>query len=149
MKSPGGLVLGWCALYTLAAPEDHRDRRREEIRSHVWETLDTHGRGLRTRARLTTACLRGAVADLAWCDEVRREAGALPLPAALLIGPSGSTFVGGVLIVLAFALSAIPGPPDAVHGGVPNMAALVALAVVTVSWANRIVAGLIRRRRSR
>lgn len=148
MSSPGGLVLGWCALYTSAAPEDHRDRRREEIRSHVWETLDVHGHGLGTRARLLAACLRGAVADLAWCDEVRREAGALPLPAALLIGPTGATVIGGLLIVGAFLTSLIPGPSDVSGVGLPDVVARVAAAVVGVSWANRGVARLRQRRRS-
>lgn len=150
MSSPGRLVLGWCALYTLAAPEDHRHRRREEIRSHVWETLDAQGHGWRTRARLTAACLRGAWSDLVWCDEVRREAGGVPLPAALLIGPTGSTFIAGVLIVTAYLVTLIHRPDSSeVTSSTPDrVVALVAAAVLAVSWANRAVARFRQRGRS-
>lgn len=52
----------WCVAYTSVAPRDRRERRRGEIRSHLWES---------EQARLSSlavgwAAMRGAGSDLVW-----------------------------------------------------------------------------------
>lgn len=56
------IVWGWCVAYTLVATPASRDRRRGELRSHLWES---------EHARLSDRCvmlaaLRGVVHDLGW-----------------------------------------------------------------------------------
>jgi hypothetical protein len=52
----------WCLAYTTLTPAEARHRRRDEIRSHLWESAQV---GLPPRAVLW-ASLRGAVNDLTW-----------------------------------------------------------------------------------
>ena len=52
----------WCVAYTAVAPRDSRERRRGEIRSHLWESQHAQ---LSARA-IAWAALRGAGSDLAW-----------------------------------------------------------------------------------
>ena len=52
----------WCVAYTAVAPRESRERRRGEMRSHLWES---------EQARLSPiaiawAALRGAGSDLVW-----------------------------------------------------------------------------------
>ena len=52
----------WCVAYTAVTPRESRERRRGEIRSHLWES---------ERARLSAvaigwASLRGMGSDLVW-----------------------------------------------------------------------------------
>lgn len=56
------LVWLWCVTYTAVAPHEPRDRRRGEIRSHLWES---------EQARLSAvavllAAVRGVGADVLW-----------------------------------------------------------------------------------
>jgi hypothetical protein len=104
-KRPGGAVLGWCALYTLSAPEGERERRRGEIAAHVWDAIDHSGTGLRARARLGLDSARGLVDDLVWCSEVRRSYGMRGLLLEAFVGPVGATTIAGFAMVAAFAFS--------------------------------------------
>jgi hypothetical protein len=55
-------VWRWCVVYTAIAPGGQRSRRREEIRSHLWESEHV---GLLQRDVLL-ASVRGMAADLSW-----------------------------------------------------------------------------------
>jgi hypothetical protein len=55
-------VWRWCVIYTVIVPAPHRRSRREEIRSHLWESEHA---GLRQREVLL-ASARGMAADLSW-----------------------------------------------------------------------------------
>jgi hypothetical protein len=52
----------WCLAYTTLTPAAARQRRREEIRSHLWESTAA---GLPAKA-IAWAAVRGAVHDLTW-----------------------------------------------------------------------------------
>ena len=52
----------WCVAYTAVAPRDSRDRRRGEIRSHLWESEQARLSGM----SIAWAALRGVGSDLAW-----------------------------------------------------------------------------------
>ena len=52
----------WCVAYSSVAPRESRERRRGEIRSHLWESQ--HAR-LSSRA-IGWAAARGAGSDLVW-----------------------------------------------------------------------------------
>ena len=52
----------WCVAYTTVTPRDTRQRRRDEIRSHLWESEATR---LPSRT-VAFAALRGVHHDLAW-----------------------------------------------------------------------------------
>jgi hypothetical protein len=52
----------WCVAYTAVTPHDTRDRRRGEIRSHLWES---EAASLPSRT-VAFAALRGLHHDLAW-----------------------------------------------------------------------------------
>jgi len=56
----------WCLLYTAPVRPDLRDRRRDELLSHLWESEAAGVQGI----RLLSAALRGVLADLSW--SVRR-----------------------------------------------------------------------------
>lgn len=58
----GVFVWRWCVVYTALAPRPARDRRRQEIRSHLWESA---ARGQSSRAVLSAA-MRGMGDDLLW-----------------------------------------------------------------------------------
>ncbi|HET7310603.1 MAG TPA: hypothetical protein VFJ17_04695 [Mycobacteriales bacterium] len=55
-------VWWWCLAYTSLTPAPARVSRRDELRSHLWESQHA---GLSTRA-VTWAALRGALHDLTW-----------------------------------------------------------------------------------
>lgn len=55
-------VWRWCVVYTAIAPGGQRSRRREEIRSHLWESERAGHRQL----DVLLASVRGMAADLAW-----------------------------------------------------------------------------------
>jgi hypothetical protein len=61
------LVWCWCVAYTAVAPAPSRDRRRAELRSHLWEFERA---GLPARA-LCSAAVRGLVSDVAWALATR------------------------------------------------------------------------------
>lgn len=104
-RGPGSLTLAWCALYTLSVPAHARDRRREELASHVWEALaDTGGRG-RSRAVLVASTIAGAVDDVRWCDQIRTSHGLPGILATALLGQVGSTTIAGVSVLVAYAAS--------------------------------------------
>jgi hypothetical protein len=52
----------WCLAYTTLTPADARHRRRDEIRSHLWESAQV---GLPSRA-VVWAAVRGVLSDLTW-----------------------------------------------------------------------------------
>ena len=52
----------WCVVYTVIAPGGQRSRRREEIRSHLWESERAGQRQL----DVLLASVRGMAADLSW-----------------------------------------------------------------------------------
>ena len=52
----------WCVAYTSVAPPDRRERRRGEIRSHLWESEQACLPPL----AVAWAALRGAGSDLLW-----------------------------------------------------------------------------------
>jgi len=56
------LVWGWCVAYTSVTPQPSRERRRDEIRSHLWESERAGLAG----HRVAFAALRGALHDLGW-----------------------------------------------------------------------------------
>jgi hypothetical protein len=58
----GRLVWWWCVAYTSVAPRESRERRRGEMRSHLWECERARLRP----AAVAFAALRGAGSDLAW-----------------------------------------------------------------------------------
>ena len=140
MSRVGGASQVWCSLYTLAVPLPERTRRREEIHSHLYEAGVSWGSGWRTRARLALGSTRGAIADLQWCDEVRRLQGWPPLLASALIGSVGPSVLAGLLIAAAFVLSTFDSVAVSNAGG---RAAQLAAVVVTTS----LVAKWLRRRR--
>ena len=55
-------VWWWCLAYTSVAPAFARRSRRDELRSHLWESEQA---GLSPRS-VVWAALRGAIHDLAW-----------------------------------------------------------------------------------
>lgn len=52
----------WCIAYTAVAPRESRERRRGEIRSHLWESEHSHLSG----AAVVLAAARGALHDVGW-----------------------------------------------------------------------------------
>jgi hypothetical protein len=52
----------WCLAYTTLTPADARHRRREEMRSHLWDSSQA---GLPSHA-VVSAAVRGIVSDLTW-----------------------------------------------------------------------------------
>ena len=87
----------WVWVYTAAAPPGSRDRRRDELASHLWEARSA---GV-TERRLAAEALRGGVDDLRWCRDERERAGWAPI----LISPVGSTAIAGICIVATYAIS--------------------------------------------
>ena len=66
MRGPSRWVWRWCVAYTSLTPAGSRQRRREEIRSHLWESEHA---GL-PAAAMVMAALRGVGSDLAWVATV-------------------------------------------------------------------------------
>jgi hypothetical protein len=56
------LVWAWCVAYTAVAPGDRRDRRRGEIRSHLWESEAARLPG----SAVLFAAFRGLLDDVGW-----------------------------------------------------------------------------------
>lgn len=56
------LVWLWCVAYTAVAPSDRRERRRGEIRSHLWESEAARLPG----SAVLLAALRGVLDDVGW-----------------------------------------------------------------------------------
>ena len=52
----------WCIAYTAVAAPTSRERRRGELRSHLWESEHA----AMPAARIALAALRGVVSDLNW-----------------------------------------------------------------------------------
>lgn len=55
-------VWAWCVAYTALAAPPSRERRRGELRSHLWESERARLSG----RRVASAALRGALHDVAW-----------------------------------------------------------------------------------
>lgn len=101
-RGPGSFTLAWCALYTLAVPAHARDRRREELASHVWEALAETGGHWRSRAVLFASTVVGAFDDVRWCDQIRAAHGLPGVLATALLGQVGSTTIAGVSVLAAY-----------------------------------------------
>src|SRR5439155_6158998 len=66
MRGSSRWVWRWCVAYTALTPAGSRQRRREEIRSHLWES----DRAGLPAVAVVLAAARGAVSDLAWVATV-------------------------------------------------------------------------------
>ena len=126
------LVDGWLWLYTAAVPPGSRDRRRDELASHLSEARSA---GV-TERRLAAEALRGGVDDLRWCRDERERAGWAPI----LISPVGSTAIAGICIVATYLMSL----DSALHLPklvfVPRLAAiLLVMSFVDSAWRRRRV----------
>ena len=126
------LVDLWLWLYTASVPSGSRDRRRDELASHLWEARSA---GV-TTCRLAAEALRGAVDDLRWCRDERERAGWAPI----LIAPVGSTVIAGICIVATYlaSLDSPLHPPKTVL--LPRFAAvLLVVSFVDSRWRRRRV----------
>lgn len=69
------LVRGWSSLYTRGLPCDHRDRRRAELESDLWEHVfasrEQHEGQLLLTLQILTRLIAGVPADLTWRLEHR------------------------------------------------------------------------------
>lgn len=54
--------MSWCVAYTAVTPAGYRERRRGEIRSHLWESEQM----ALAPAAVLVAAVRGAVPDVTW-----------------------------------------------------------------------------------
>jgi hypothetical protein len=120
-------VWAWCVAYTVLAPTAWRERRREELRSHLWESERA---GQATR-RVVRAALAGVASDLTW-------ALGRGLPA---LGRSFGTTTPYLVVAAAFPIQAafVSFFPEGSRttlivgsGAVGGVAALVAAGVVAV-----------------
>jgi hypothetical protein len=57
----------WCVVYTAVVPREVRSRRREEIRSHLWESEQAAHR----QRDVLHASARGIAGDVTWAAAVR------------------------------------------------------------------------------
>lgn len=119
----------WCLVYTTLVPELHRDRRRAELLSHLWESERA---ALPGRA-LARATIRGSLDDVTWA--VARAAVNLG-PA--MRGPSPYLAAGASLPVIAWVVSmfASSGGSDRVQLGA-LVGSLALLAVAGLAWWGR------------
>ena len=124
------LVLGWCRVYTAAAPHDARERRRAEVSSLVFESRSA-GVGGR---RLLLGAMAGCVDDVRWCGW-ERELADLP-PVSMTV--DGAVVIAAVLAFTAYALSLLR------VQALPLVAG--ASAVLALAYGR---AGVVRRRRHR
>ena len=113
------LVNLWLWLYTAAAPQAPRDRRREELASHLFEARSVEVTG----GSLFVEALRGGLNDLRWCGDERRRAGWAPI----MFAPLGSTVIAGFSMVTTYLIGLdrslhLPG-----RIWLPRLAALVLL----------------------
>lgn len=101
------LTEAWCRSYTRLAPDEEAERRRAEVASHVYEAKAF---GVRSR-RLALETGLGCLADLVWTDRARRRQGRIPLLLLSFVDRSVGAIVGGLLVLVTFVLSALPGEP--------------------------------------
>jgi hypothetical protein len=125
------LVNRWLWLYTASVPPGPRDRRRDELASHLSEARSA---GV-TERRLVAEALHGALDDLRWCRDERERAGWAPI----LISPVGSTVIAGICMVATYLMSL-----DSLHLPkvvlVPQLAAvLLVVSFVDSRWRRRRV----------
>jgi hypothetical protein len=92
------LAFMWVVAYTSLVTEDARLRRREEMLSHLLHLPRRSGGQLRRS-------VRGSVADLQWCSEVRRHAGRPGLITAAVVGETGGLVTAGVLMLTTVLLA--------------------------------------------
>jgi len=102
-------VRAWTRLYTVGLPPELRDRRRDEIESDLWESVQD-GRKDTTLAWQIWARLIGGLADdLGWRSE--QVVGVLPLVFRLVATVGLITVLG--LWLISAASSRLPDPPAA------------------------------------
>jgi hypothetical protein len=56
------IVWGWCVAYTVLATQPARERRRGEIRSHLWESEHA----ALPAVAVSLSAIRGVAADIGW-----------------------------------------------------------------------------------
>jgi hypothetical protein len=95
------LVWRWVLLYTAATPGPIRDRRREELCSHLWEARSA---GVRPR-RVVAAAARGIGSDISWA----LTAGIAALFRSLGT-PTPYVVLAGVLPLQAWIVSSLADP---------------------------------------
>ena len=70
-------VRGWTRLYTCGLPPDLRDRRRDEVESDLWESVQDGHSDRALAWHLWGRLIGGLVDDLGWRSE--QTVGVLPL----------------------------------------------------------------------
>jgi hypothetical protein len=105
------MVQTWTRLYTFGLPEDDRVRRRQEIESDLWESLNDQHAPLRPWALLVRLII-GIPNDLGWRVEHPREA--RPLMFALAFA-GVCTLMLVALLAWAGSASSLPRPEPLVR----------------------------------
>lgn len=119
----------WCVAYTAVAPPESRERRRGEIRSHLWES---------ERARLSPlwiafAAARGAGSDLVWAASC-----GLPQLVRSFATPTPYVVLAPAFPIQAWIVSALTlGPAAHLAEMVGMLGGVAMLAVAAVVWLAR------------
>jgi len=107
------LVRGWTSVYTVGLTKEDRERRRQEIESDLWESLNDPGsRGLPVPLAMLARLVAGIPDDIGWRVEQPRPA--RPLVFAVAFAAVCSLMLMG-LIAWAGTASALPRPEPIVH----------------------------------
>jgi hypothetical protein len=88
----------WVIAYTCLVEGEVRERRRDEMLAHLWESE-------RCRSSLLPRTIIGSVHDLVWCHDVRRQAGQPGLAAAAFIGETGGLVTSAAMLGLTVVVS--------------------------------------------
>jgi hypothetical protein len=119
-------VWRWCVLYTAVVPGRSRARRREEIRSHLWESE----RAGRRQRDVLLASLRGTASDLSWAAGAAVAAGLRGL-----LSPAPYVVLAGACPIVAWQVSAFASKsvaqPFELFGGVGGVPLLL---VALLMW---------------
>jgi hypothetical protein len=107
------LVRGWTSVYTLGLSREDRARRRQEIESDLWHSLnDPDRRGLAVALVMLTRLVAGIPDDIGW--RVERPRPARPLVFAFAFAAVCMAMIIG-LIAWAGTASTLPRPEPIVH----------------------------------
>ena len=98
------VALAWSDACCSVVPEVDGQRRREEYRAYL---IDAVGSGL-SGGRILAAAALGAIDDVRWCSEVRRQHGWASLAAELVAGRDGPVIAVPVLMAMVFLASLVP-----------------------------------------
>ena len=102
-------VRAWTRVYTLGLPPELRDRRRDEIESDLWESVQDGRTNAGLAWQIWARLVGGLADDLGWRSE--QVVGVLPLVFRLVATLGLITFLG--LWVISAASPRIPEPPAA------------------------------------